>query len=128
VLSVTCAVKLYVPAAVGFPLMIPVVASNARPGGSDPAVMLKWNGESPPVTFSRELYGMSWVPIAAEQVTVRFAGMIVMVHDVVVVPAAVPVPSWTLTWNENVPALVGVPVIAPVDVFSERPSGRLPLT
>jgi len=54
-------------------------------------------------------------------------GLTTMVQLVVVVPAAVPVESTTLAVKLNVPAVVGVPVMAPVDAFNVRPAGRLPL-
>ena len=54
-------------------------------------------------------------------------GSTVMVQLVVAVPAAVPVESTTLAVKLNVPAVVGVPVMAPVVAFKVRPAGRLPL-
>ena len=45
----------------------------------------------------------------------------------VVVPAAVPRESTTWAVKLNVPAVVGVPVIAPVDGFSVNPGGSEPL-
>ena len=37
-------------------------------------------------------------------------------------------PFASVTWMENEPAAVGVPVTAPVDVFSVRPAGNVPTT
>src|ERR1700735_3542842 len=37
-------------------------------------------------------------------------------------------PLASLTWSVNVPEAVGVPLIAPVLVFSVRPLGRVPVT
>jgi len=48
----------------------------------------------------------------------------VMVQLVVV---AVPVESTTFAVKLNVPAVVGVPVMAPVLAFKAKPAGRLPL-
>ena len=45
----------------------------------------------------------------------------------VVVPAAVPVESTTCAVKLNVPAVVGVPVIAPVEAFNVSPVGNDPL-
>jgi hypothetical protein len=45
----------------------------------------------------------------------------------VVVPAALPVESTTCAVKLNVPAVVGVPVIAPVELFSVNPAGSEPL-
>ena len=35
-------------------------------------------------------------------------------------------PRESVTWIENVPAAVGVPVIAPVEVFRVSPAGKVP--
>ena len=51
---------------------------------------------------------------------------IVIVQFAVVVPAAVPVESTTLAVKENGPAVVGVPVMAPVLAFNIRTGGRFP--
>jgi hypothetical protein len=50
-----------------------------------------------------------------------------MLQFAVVVPAALPVESTTWAVKLNVPAMVGVPVIAPVEVFSVKPAGSEPL-
>jgi hypothetical protein len=47
-LSVTCAVKVDVPAAEGIPVMLPPALSN-RPAGSAPAVTAQLYGDVPPV-------------------------------------------------------------------------------
>ena len=39
--SVTCTVKLDVPAVVGLPAIAPVLAVSERPAGSDPVAMLQ---------------------------------------------------------------------------------------
>ena len=50
-----------------------------------------------------------------------------IVQLVVVVPAALFRESTTCAVNELDPAVVGVPVIAPVDEFSVRPAGKFPV-
>ena len=50
-----------------------------------------------------------------------------MLQFAVVVPAAVPLESTTWAVKLNVPAVVGVPVMAPVDGFSVKPAGSEPL-
>jgi len=50
-----------------------------------------------------------------------------IVQLVVVVPAALPRESTTCAVNELDPAVVGVPVIAPVEEFSVRPAGKFPV-
>ena len=54
------------------------------------------------------------------------AGLTIMVQLAVAVPAALPVESTTVAVKLNVPAVVGVPVMAPVLAFNVRPAGRLP--
>ena len=51
----------------------------------------------------------------------------VMVQLVVVVPAAVPRESTTWAVKVNGPDAVGVPVMAPVELFRVKPVGREPL-
>ena len=51
-----------------------------------------------------------------------------MLQFAVFVPAAVPVESTTWAVKLNVPGVVGVPVIAPVDGFRIKPPGSEPLT
>ena len=53
-------------------------------------------------------------------------GEIVMVQAAVVVPAKVPVESTTWAVKLKGPAVVGVPVMAPVLVFSISTGGRTP--
>jgi hypothetical protein len=50
----------------------------------------------------------------------------VMVQLVVVVPADVPLESTTCAVKVNGPAVVGVPVMAPVELFRIKPGGRDP--
>jgi hypothetical protein len=50
-----------------------------------------------------------------------------IVQLAVVVPAAVPVESTTFAVKVNVPYAVGVPVMAPVEVFKVNPVGSEPL-
>ena len=49
-----------------------------------------------------------------------------MLQLLVVVPAAVPRESTTWAVKLNVPAVVGVPVIAPVELFKVKPVGNDP--
>jgi hypothetical protein len=72
--------------------------------------------------------GKSTAAAAVVQTPVGGGGVspIVMMQLVVVVPAGVPVLSTTLPVKPNGPAVVGVPVIAPVVGFNVSPGGRLP--
>ena len=53
--SVTLAVKLNVPVAVGVPVMAPVLMLSVSPVGSEPVVMENKYGGVPPVAVSAEL-------------------------------------------------------------------------
>ena len=53
--SVTCAVKVNVPAAVGVPVIAPVPAANVRPPGSVPETIEYVYGAVPPPATSDEL-------------------------------------------------------------------------
>jgi hypothetical protein len=50
--SRTCTVKAHVPRFVGVPPIMPVVAFNVSPGGSDPEVTDHFNGVVPPEAAS----------------------------------------------------------------------------
>ena len=70
-----------------------------------------------------------WLYVAPCVVAGRLAGAIVIVGLITIEYARVPnAPRLSLALIEklNVPAAVGVPVIAPVDVFSDSPVGKLP--
>src|ERR1039458_6717102 len=59
---------------------------------------------------------------AAPSCEVRHGGVLIVIEQVPL-PTT---PSASVTWIEKVPAAVGVPVTAPVDVFSVRPAGNVP--
>jgi hypothetical protein len=112
-----------VPAAVGVPVIAPVEAFSVRPAGSVPTTVNVY-GEAPPLTVMAGLLnGTPTSPVpTAEQVTV---GGDTIVNGQVV-EARTPLASET--WTVNVPAAVGVPVMAPFDGFSVRPIGSVPTT
>lgn len=74
--SVTCGVKLKVPAAEGVPEITPVEGVSVIPFGSEPDGMLQVNGPVPPLTWSVRLYGFVTVPFgrSEEDVVVMFGG------------------------------------------------------
>jgi hypothetical protein len=107
--------------------MAPVVVFSVSPGGSDPVAMANVYGANPPVTTIEELYGVPTVPVvAATHCAVIVGGAIVIPQLLVAVPAAVPVESTTCAVKLNGPAVLGVPVMAPVEVFNVSPGGREP--
>ena len=108
---------------VGVPVIAPVDEFSDRPGGSVPLVIENVYGETPPVTVSAEEYA---TPTCAVPV-----GQLSMIDETTMLQLEVAVlPCESMTWavKLNVPAVAGVPVIAPVDELSESPGGNAPLT
>ena len=119
--SFTWTVKL--PLAVGVPLMAPVVVFSVRPAGRVPLDTEKVYGETPPVTVMAGL--LKAAPTSPEVVAGQLSeGPPEMVNEHVLA-AATPLASFT--WILKLPAAVGVPLMAPVEVFRVRPAGRVPL-
>ena len=115
---------LKVPEAVGVPLMAPVLVLSVRPAGSVPTTEKVYGGV-PPVTVSGPLLnGTPTVPVVPDDRQVSIGGETIVYGQVVL--DMTPLASVTLILN--VPAAVGVPVIAPVLVFSVRPAGSVPTT
>jgi len=68
-LSFTCTVKLEVPAAVGVPLIVPLVASD-RPAGSEPPAVDQVLPPVPPLAESGRLYALPTVPAGSDKVLI----------------------------------------------------------
>ena len=108
------------------------VDDSCRPSGSVPLVTLQRTLLT--LALRGSLYGVPTVP--SESPDVRIDKLPVLssppeLEDAITMLNccdAEAVPSEALTVNVNVPAAVGVPVIAPVDEFIVRPEGRVPLT
>ncbi len=67
---------------------------------------------------------MPTVPVdTAAQLTE--SGAVLMLIEQVVVPTAL---MESVTWSEKAPRAVGVPVTAPVELFSVKPAGNAPTT
>src|ERR1017187_9716450 len=117
-LSVTLMVK--VPAAVGVPVMAPVLALSVKPAGRVPVATEKVNGAVPPETVMAGLLNRTPPPpeFTAEQAS---EGPATMVKGHVPVASA---PLASMTLMVKVPAAVGVPVMAPVLALSVKPAGR----
>ena len=112
------------PVAEGVPEIVPEppdVPCNCSPDGSEPLVTLQVIGSVPPLVWMFWLYAVPTVPLAVRALVIAgFAGLIVMVSVAVPVPPAFVALIVTL----DVPAAVGVPVIAPVAVLTDKPVGR----
>jgi hypothetical protein len=127
--SVTLIVKLKVPAFVGVPEIIPVVADSARPLGKAPEVTPQLYGAVPPFAVSVVEYTLPVCPEGHELVvicTAVIAAATVSVSDLVVVCAVGVVESAIFAVKLNEPDAVGVPEIVPVVADSVRPLGKDP--
>jgi len=124
-LLVALIVKLDVAAVVGVPLITPVAGVKLRPVGRLPTDIAHVIG-AVPVAARVWLYAVPTVPAGKEAVVIvgaTGAELITMLSALVAFPAL----FVALTVKLKVVAVVGVPVIAPVDAFKLRPPGRLPL-
>ena len=120
---VAVSVKALIPLMVGMPLMTPVDASRAKPGGKFPDEMAH--------KFGSLIANVAWIymppttPSGSDTVLIiGVGGLIVMLSTW---PALVPPALIAAMMNEVAPMLVGVPVITPVPAVSVNPAGRLPL-
>jgi hypothetical protein len=119
--SVTLIVN--VPAVFGVPVIAPVDAFSVRPVGRVPLATENVNGAVPPVTVIAGL--LNAVPTMPDVAVGQVSDGPPTIVNGHVPLATTPFASATLI--VNVPALCGVPVIAPVDVFNVRPVGRVPV-
>lgn len=121
--SVTVTFTVLVPAAVGIPVICPVLALMLSPAGNPVADQLY--GVMPPSAATVALYAAPTVPLGSVAVVIESnAGAIVTVNVLVAV-CGVGVPeSVTVTFTVLVPAAVGVPVICPVLVLMLSPAGN----
>jgi hypothetical protein len=125
--SVTFAVNVNEPDAVGVPEIVPPEES-VNPPGRAPELMLQPYGVVPPLAASVVEYAVPTVPAGTElveTVTGVTAAEIVRVNDFVAVCAVGVVESVTFAVNVNEPDAVGVPEIVP-PVESVTPPGRPP--
>jgi hypothetical protein len=120
--SLTCTVKLLLPAVVGVPEMTPA-GLRERPPGKVPENTDHALPPAPPLAASVCEYAVPAVPFGSEDVaTVRAAGAIAILSCFV---AVVFDESLTCTVKLVLPAVLGVPEMTPAGL-SERPAGRFP--
>ncbi len=112
------------PAVVGVPLMTPLVAFRDNPAGSDPllTVQLLYGGV-PPLAPRVWEYATATSPPGSEVVKM-VTPVMAMDRFAVAVPPSL---SVTVTVNEDVPVVVGVPLMTPVDGARVRPGGSVPV-
>ena len=127
--SVTLAVKLKEPDAVGVPEIVPA-DDSVRPPGNAPALRLQLYGGVPPLAASVVEYTVPACPDGTEALVICTpvtAAATVRVNDLVAVSAFGfgVVESVTLAVKLKEPDAVGVPEIAPAE-DSVRPPGSAP--
>ena len=122
-LSVTFKVNPTFPAVVGVPVIAPVFALRPRPAGSGPGDNDHVYGCAPPVATAVCEYATLTSPSASDVVVID--GAATMLIDSALVADA---PTLSVTFNVNPtgPAVVGVPVIAPVLALRLSPAGSGP--
>jgi hypothetical protein len=126
-LSVALTVKLKLPAAVGVPESAPLLL-KVTPAGSAPLVMANVYGDVPPLAVIVCAYAAATVPPATLVCVMATVGA-ASVKLYAWLPLYGPVPveeSVALMVKLSAPPTVGVPVIAPVLLFSARPAGSAP--
>lgn len=126
--SFTCAVKFAVPLGpVGVPLIAPVLAFSVSPAGKLPTVMLQVYGGNPPLAPKVVPgYTSFTAPVGSvAAVTVSGPFTIVMLSACVALCAGL-LESTTFTVKLNTPVAVGLPLIAPVEAFCNKPVGNAP--
>ena len=121
--SVAVIVKLLLAAVVGVPVIAPVPAFNERPAGKLPTETLNVYEPVPPVALTVCEYAVPTLPLGRVAGFTAIAGLMVTAYACE--PVA-PKPSVAVMVKFDVAAVVGVPVIAPVAAFSDKPAGRLP--
>jgi hypothetical protein len=124
--SETCNVNAEFPFAVGVPVIAPVDALSERPAGRLPVEIDQVYGRMPPVAVGRNeksvptlAAGSVALPIARGATTLIVSGHAKDFGGVF--------ESVTVTVKEDVPTVVGMPVIAPVEAFKASPEGNVPL-
>ena len=105
------------------PLMAPVLVFSVRPPGRVPVTENVY-GAVPPLTTGAGLFRATLTSPELTVGQVSVGGGAIVKGQV----AAADAPLASFTWRVKVPAAVGVPVMAPVLVFSVRPLGRVPVT
>jgi hypothetical protein len=118
-------------AEVGVPVMAPVEELSDKPAGSDPEMTDQVKLDGLPVAAKLCEYAAPIVP-PGNEVVVMVGGVVVMVGEVIVMlracVASGDTPFEARTVNEATAVDVGVPVIAPVEEFSDKPAGKDPET
>ena len=124
--SVTCAVIVKLPDAVGVPLSAPVPPFSVTPVGNAPAVMDQLYGVVPPVAASVPEYAVPTVPLGRDVVLIASPGGAIVNVKLALFKTAGDSESLTCAVTVKLPEAVGVPLSAPVAEFSVTPAGNAP--
>lgn len=121
--SATVTFTVLVPAAVGVPVICPVLGLMLSPAGNPVADQLY--GCMPPSADTAALYAVPTVPLGSVAVVMESSAGAMTTVNVLLVVCGVGAPeSVTVTVTEFVPGVVGVPVICPVLVLMLSPAGN----
>lgn len=123
--SVTVTVKVAGPAAVGVPVIAPLEAI-VKPAGSAPPVTANVYGAVPFVAATLAVYAAFIVPLGSVVVVIETGVTSAATLTVKFALAFTPPASVTVIVKLELPAAVGVPVIAPPEA-SVSPAGSVPL-
>src|SRR5579872_315782 len=125
--SATATTNAKVPAAVGVPVIAPVVAFTDNPAGSEPDASDHAYAPEPPEACSVALYVVVARAPGSEAVVMATGGAPIAIVNEAFAVLDVFVGSVTAIVNVPETAAVGVPLIAPVDAFRDSPAGSAPL-
>lgn len=98
---------------------------SRRPAGSEPLLTAQLIGGVPPLVVMVWLYAVPALPLGRVVVVILNGGLMVMLKAWFTLCGGVP-ESFAVTVNFAVPAVVGVPEIAP-ELFKFNPAGKLPV-
>jgi hypothetical protein len=120
--SFTVIAAVLVPAAVGVPLITPVVALIDSPAGNPVADQLY--GVVPPLAVTGPVYALFTVPFGRTEVVMFRPGPVMAMARFAVALNCGLDESFTVMAAVLVPAAVGVPLITPVVAFIDSPVGN----
>jgi hypothetical protein len=103
--------------------MAPVEASKLKPDGKAPAEIVNVTGAVPPLVATVWLYAVLMSGTGSVAVVIESAETIVPLYAC---DAVTEFASVALIVKLYAPAVVGVPLMAPVDVSKLRPAGNAP--
>ena len=114
--------------AVGVPAMTPLEAFSVSPAGKAPAETVQVYGVVPPEAASVLEYATPTCPSGIQPVDSFKVGITMVSGRVAVLVCTGLLESVTLNFRDApATATVGVPVMAPVEAFSDNPAGNVPL-